>query len=45
MQSVKMSQSLLFLGIRFKFSVMINGVNLQRGNLFSYTNVCDLYSY
>ena len=34
MQSVKISQSSFFVGIRFKISVMFNGVNLQRGNVF-----------
>ena len=35
MQNVKISQLSLFLGIRFKFSVMFNWVNLQRGNVFT----------
>ena len=34
MQNMKISHSSLFVGIRFKFSVMFNGVNLQRGNVF-----------
>ena len=33
MQSVKISQSSFLVEIRFKISVMFNGVNLQRGNL------------
>ena len=32
---MKISHSLLFLGIRFKFSIMFNGVNLQRGSAFT----------
>jgi len=31
---MKISHSSLFLAIRFKFSVMFNGVNLQRRNIF-----------
>ena len=31
---MKISHSSLFLAIRFKFSIMCNGVNLQRGNVF-----------
>ena len=31
---MKISHSLLFLAIRFKFSVMFNGVNLQKENVF-----------
>jgi len=35
------SDSLLFVAIRFKSSVMFNGVNLQRRTV----GICDLYSY
>ena len=31
---MKIGHSLLFLAIRFKFSIMFNGINLQRGNVF-----------
>ena len=42
---MKISRSSLFLAIRFKFSVMFNGLNLQRGNVFILVFVIYIYSY
>ena len=42
-KGMKISHPSVFLAIRFKFSAMFNGVNLQRRNVL--TCICDLYSY
>jgi len=42
---MKISDSSLFLALRFKFSVTLNGVNLQKEEMCIYIGISDLYSY